>query len=171
MQRLGFRVLRRSFLLSPYKTYATAASNSRRTSVFIGLSVLTGGLLGFAQSYSNGHSPEVDTQSRYGSAHDLSRALDDLRNILRKNQISTETDVLIEHGSSHHHHHPSKPHHAVLYPNSTEDVVSIVNTCRKYRIPIVPYSGGTSIEGHTRGVCRIMMLRVVAIYSLNPVLL
>lgn len=155
MQGLGLRVLRRSFPSSFNKSYATAASTFRRTSVFTGLSAITCGLLGygFAQSFPASRSPELDIQPRYGSAEDLFRALDDLQNILRKDQICTKTDVLTEHGSSYHHHHPSKPHRVVLYPNSTEDVVSIVNTCRKYRIPIVPYSGGTSLEGHTSGVC------------------
>jgi D-lactate dehydrogenase (cytochrome) len=154
MQRLGLRGLRRSLLVS---SYATVASKPRRMSVFIGLSATVGGLLGycFAQSFSNRHPPELDIRPRYGSGEDLSKALDELRNILREDQICTQMDVLIEHGSSHHHHHPSKPHRAVLYPNSTEDVVGIANTCRKYRIPIVPYSGGTSLEGHTSGVCRL----------------
>jgi hypothetical protein len=40
----------------------------------------------------------------------------------------------------------------VVYPTSTEDVVKIVNVARKYRMPIVPYSGGTSLEGHFTGV-------------------
>jgi hypothetical protein len=44
------------------------------------------------------------------------------------------------------------PHSVVVYPDSTEDVVKIVNVARKYRMPIVPYSGGTSLEGHFAGV-------------------
>lgn len=154
MQGLGLRGLRRP--VSPRKTYATIASKPHRMLVFAGLSATVGCLLGygFAQSFSNRHPPELDTRPRYGSAEDLSKVLDELGNILGKDQICTRMDVLVEHGSSHHHHHPTKPHRAVLYPSSTEDVVGIVNTCRKYRIPIVPYSGGTSLEGHTSGVCQ-----------------
>jgi FAD/FMN-containing dehydrogenase len=37
-------------------------------------------------------------------------------------------------------------------PKSTEDVVKIVNIARKYRVPIVPYGGATSLEGHFSGV-------------------
>ena len=40
----------------------------------------------------------------------------------------------------------------VVYPNSTADVVKIVNISRKYRMPIVPYSGATSLEGQYRAV-------------------
>lgn len=40
----------------------------------------------------------------------------------------------------------------MVYPDSTEDVVKIVNVARKHRMPIIPYSGGTSVEGHFAGV-------------------
>lgn len=36
----------------------------------------------------------------------------------------------------------------VFYPRSTEDVVQIVKIASKFCIPIVPISGGTSLEGH-----------------------
>lgn len=45
-------------------------------------------------------------------------------------------------------HDPSGLPGAVLYPRSTEDVVRIVKLAAKYAIPIIPYSGGTSLEGH-----------------------
>ena len=35
---------------------------------------------------------------------------------------------------------------------NTADVVSIVNIARKYKVPVVPYSGATSLEGHFSGV-------------------
>ena len=44
------------------------------------------------------------------------------------------------------------PHSVVVYPESTEDVVKIVKIATKYRMPVVPYSGATSLEGHFRGV-------------------
>lgn len=37
---------------------------------------------------------------------------------------------------------------SVLYPRSTEDVVQIVKIAADNYIPIIPYSGGTSLEGH-----------------------
>ena len=36
----------------------------------------------------------------------------------------------------------------VVFPTSTEDVVKIVKIAVKYRMPVVPFSGGTSLEGH-----------------------
>ena len=40
----------------------------------------------------------------------------------------------------------------VVYPKSTADVVKIVKTAVKYRMPVIPYSGATSLEGHFRAV-------------------
>lgn len=43
-------------------------------------------------------------------------------------------------------------HTVVVYPRSTEDVVKIVKIATKYRMPVTPFSGGTSLEGNFRGV-------------------
>lgn len=43
-------------------------------------------------------------------------------------------------------------HSVVVYPGSTEDVVKIMKVATKYRMPVVPYSGGTSLEGHFAGI-------------------
>jgi len=37
---------------------------------------------------------------------------------------------------------------AVAYPRSTEEVAIIARICYNYRIPIIPYSGGSSLEGN-----------------------
>jgi D-lactate dehydrogenase (cytochrome) len=37
---------------------------------------------------------------------------------------------------------------AVAYPKSTEEVSQIAKVCHAYRIPIIPFSGGTSLEGN-----------------------
>ncbi|KAI5966954.1 uncharacterized protein KGF55_000363 [Candida pseudojiufengensis] len=36
----------------------------------------------------------------------------------------------------------------ILYPKSTEEVSAILKICNKYSIPVVPFSGGSSLEGH-----------------------
>lgn len=43
-------------------------------------------------------------------------------------------------------------HSVVVYPENTDDVVKIVKIANKYRMPIVPYAGATSLEGQYRGV-------------------
>ena len=37
---------------------------------------------------------------------------------------------------------------AVAYPRSTEDVSQIAKVCHKYRVPMVPFSGGSSLEAN-----------------------
>ncbi|KAF4907630.1 D-lactate dehydrogenase [Colletotrichum viniferum] len=37
---------------------------------------------------------------------------------------------------------------AVAYPRSTEQVSAIARICHKWRVPIIPFSGGSSVEGH-----------------------
>ena len=117
---------------------------------------------------------EPTPQSKYGnfgSPKDYERAIVELQTTFagRKDVISTDENDLSIHGySSHDYHHPGKfkpfplsplaqlhvelPHSVVAYPESTEDVVKIVKIATKYRMPITPYSGATSLEGHTRGV-------------------
>ncbi|WVZ61987.1 hypothetical protein U9M48_011789 [Paspalum notatum var. saurae] len=50
----------------------------------------------------------------------------------------------------------------VVFPSSQDEVQKIVMACNKYKVPIVPYGGATSIEGHTLaphgGVCIDMTL-------------
>lgn len=37
---------------------------------------------------------------------------------------------------------------AVAYPKNTEQVSTIARVCHKRQIPIIPFSGGSSVEGH-----------------------
>jgi D-lactate dehydrogenase (cytochrome) len=41
---------------------------------------------------------------------------------------------------------------AVVWPHTTEEVVTVVNLCREHRIPITPYGAGTSVEGNALAV-------------------
>jgi D-lactate dehydrogenase (cytochrome) len=58
------------------------------------------------------------------------------------------------HGES---YHPTFPPDAVCYVRSTEEVSTIVGLCSAYRVPVVPYGAGTSLEGHVAalqgGIC------------------
>lgn len=58
----------------------------------------------------------------------------------------------------------------VVFPRSEDEVSKIVKSCNKHKVPIVPYGGATSIEGHTLaphgGVC-IDMTLMKRVKSLN----
>lgn len=36
----------------------------------------------------------------------------------------------------------------MAYPRSTEQVATIARICNSYRVPVIPYSGGSSLEGN-----------------------
>jgi D-lactate dehydrogenase (cytochrome) len=45
-------------------------------------------------------------------------------------------------------YHATQPPGLVAYPKSTDAVQRLVQACVRHRIPIVPFGGGTSLEGH-----------------------
>eukprot|EP01132_Coremiostelium_polycephalum_P000453 gene453-573_t len=52
-----------------------------------------------------------------------------------------------DHSQDFSYHTPQKPD-AVAYPKTAEEIQEIVKICAEYRIPIIPYGSGTSLEGH-----------------------
>ncbi|TCD60929.1 hypothetical protein EIP91_009282 [Steccherinum ochraceum] len=87
----------------------------------------------------------------YGSPADFKRAIEELKSTFPEEDIvTTDEDELHVHGNSVNDYHPGSLPSVVVFPRSTEDVVKIVKISRKYRMPIIPYSGATSLEGHYR---------------------
>lgn len=61
--------------------------------------------------------------------------------------------------NSHHATAEQRPR-IVLFPHNTEEVSEIMKVCHEYDIPVIPFSGGTSLEGHflpTRVGCTVMI--------------
>ncbi|KAI0683633.1 D-lactate dehydrogenase cytochrome oxidoreductase [Cytidiella melzeri] len=89
---------------------------------------------------------------KHGSHEDVQNAISELRAALTNaNAVVTDQATLQNYGSSPNSYHPASPHSVVVRVLSTEDVVAVVNIARKYKIPIVAYSGATSLEGHFSG--------------------
>lgn len=44
------------------------------------------------------------------------------------------------------------PPDAVIYPFSNEEIAQILKLCNQYRIPVIPYGAGSSVEGHLLAV-------------------
>ncbi|KAJ5389299.1 D-lactate dehydrogenase [Penicillium cataractarum] len=94
------------------------------------------------------------------SQSNLQAAWSDFVEILGKENVSTSPGDLETHAgsdwSSYTRKEDEKPF-LILYPASTEEVSRIMKVCHQRVIPVTPYSGGTSLEGHfasTRGgVC------------------
>lgn len=76
-----------------------------------------------------------------------------LKDILDNNENNfsiTENELLQHSDSAFNTHHPlenQKPE-IILFPHTTEQISQIVKLCNTYKVPIIPYSGGSSLEGH-----------------------
>jgi len=62
-------------------------------------------------------------------------------------RFSTSEDVRVQHGSTLT-WLPNQPPDAVVYPQTTDEVVEIVKLCAEHRVPIIAFGAGTSLEGH-----------------------
>jgi D-lactate dehydrogenase (cytochrome) len=68
-------------------------------------------------------------------------------------------------------YHPAVPPDAVAFARSTEDVSAIVAACAKYKVPVIAYGTGTSLEGHVaalEGGVAIDLMQMNAILSVRP---
>jgi D-lactate dehydrogenase (cytochrome) len=62
-------------------------------------------------------------------------------------RFSTSPAVRDHHSRDESHHAPEAPD-AVAFPESTAEVRSIVKACTRYRVPLISFGAGTSLEGH-----------------------
>jgi D-lactate dehydrogenase (cytochrome) len=75
----------------------------------------------------------------------------DLRDIVGRENLTLEKSELEAHSGSSWSSHPSEPGDvpfAVVKPANTQEVAAIMKICHERKIPVTPYSGGTSLEGH-----------------------
>ena len=73
--------------------------------------------------------------------------LDELRNFLSSERVSTNDVILDQHSKDESYHKPSLPD-AVVFPKSTVEVSEIMKIATNYKVPIIPFGLGTSLEGH-----------------------
>ncbi|KAI0173644.1 FAD-linked oxidase-like protein [Hypoxylon sp. FL1284] len=91
---------------------------------------------------------------QYASIDEMEDALREIRReISRSGEVddimSTDPEDLLAHGYSEWSTtNPDTLPVAVAYPRSTEQVSTIARICHSYRVPIIPYSGGSSLEGN-----------------------
>lgn len=72
-----------------------------------------------------------------------------MRAKLGEDTISTDEDELQQHGYSEWSSlNADRLPVAIAYPKTTEEVSEIAKVCHKYRMPMVPYSGGSSLEAN-----------------------
>jgi len=92
--------------------------------------------------------------------------------LLGKDGVDTTQEELERHSTSpwSSYHKAEKMPFMVLYPTSTEEVAGIAKICHRRKIPMTPFSGGTSLEGHfatTRGGVVIDFSKMDKVLKLN----
>lgn len=86
---------------------------------------------------------------KYGRKEDMQKAIQELREDLGEDTISTDDEDLLRHGFSEWSSiNVDQLPVAVAYPKSTEEVSRIAKICHKFKVPMVPYSGGSSLEAN-----------------------
>ncbi|KAF8887199.1 FAD-binding domain-containing protein [Mucidula mucida] len=75
----------------------------------------------------------------------------DLQSTLPEGSISRDPKDLTSYAHSKYPQFKGSPHSVVVHAQSTADVVEVVKLANKHRVPIVAYSGGTSLEGNLSG--------------------
>lgn len=92
--------------------------------------------------------PNNKAAQRWQSTSAMDTAVEYLQNDLQAAAIELSDNLYMReaHGKGES-FHPIKPPALVAFPTSTEQVQDIVRKCVQYRIPIVPFGGGTSVEG------------------------
>ncbi|TRM59932.1 FAD-linked oxidase-like protein [Schizophyllum amplum] len=140
----------------PPKTYAEHLRETFRLRVVLQAAVLAIAVVGVTNwvdgKFFGGSLGTQAVKPGYGSHRDILVAIEKLRQAFpEEGRVVTDAAVVAQYGSSDNTYLPSSPHSVVVRPRSTEDVVTIVNIARGYRIPLTPYSGATSLEGHFAG--------------------
>lgn len=73
--------------------------------------------------------------------------LEALHNILSSSQISINSTILEQHSKDESYHVTSLPD-VVVFPKTTEEVSAIMKIAQQYKVPVVPFGRGSSLEGH-----------------------
>lgn len=86
---------------------------------------------------------------QYANKREMEAAIGELRELLGEDAISTDDEDLHRHGYSEWSSiNIDQLPVAVAYPKSTEEVSELAKVCFKYKIPMIPYAGGSSLEAN-----------------------
>jgi len=96
-------------------------------------------------------------QPQYGTSQDYTNAINELKVRWGKKEgkgdrVSTDVEDLQTHGISDWSYHEERRPSVVVWVESTEEVQEVVLIALKHKVPITPFSGGTSLEGHFSSV-------------------
>src|SRR5699024_10814947 len=87
--------------------------------------------------------------------HSTNELIAELRTLLGE-RLPSSRAACEQHGRGESVHPPRAPD-AVVFPKSTAEVSAIVSRCAHYRMPVIAFGAGTSLEGHVAalrgGIC------------------
>lgn len=89
---------------------------------------------------------------RYGTQQDLEHCVAEIRQTIGEEKVKSTAAVLglhTDNGFNIGKPLPEQKPQCVVYVESTEDVSQVMKLVSKYSIPVVPFSGGTCLEGST----------------------
>lgn len=69
--------------------------------------------------------------------------------VLGEERVSMDDDELEQRGKEMSGYATPANPQVVIWPETTEEVSKVMKIANKYKIPVVPYAAGTSLEGHT----------------------
>ena len=78
--------------------------------------------------------------------NNITTAISELKQLL-DTHLSTGDSIREIHGRDEAYTEPALPD-AVAFPESTEEVSAIMKICSAYKVPVIPFGIGTSLEGH-----------------------
>ncbi|KAK6205646.1 uncharacterized protein RJT21DRAFT_118165 [Scheffersomyces amazonensis] len=88
---------------------------------------------------------------KYGTTEEMLQAIEEIRQKVPNAEVTNKEVDLDHHTKNDFTPHLPLDHEKpqfIIYPYTTEQVSEILKILNKYNIPIVPFSGGTSLEGH-----------------------
>ncbi|KAF4495241.1 D-lactate dehydrogenase (cytochrome) [Fusarium agapanthi] len=95
------------------------------------------------------HDKQKDGDCHYASRAEMELAVEEIQKALGEDAVSTEDEILHSHGYSDWSTiNIDRLPVAVTFPKTTEEVATIAKICHQRRVPMIPYSGGSSVEGH-----------------------
>lgn len=168
--------------------YSTQANKNVNHSKLNGFNLLTSFLLfssGSIATYaffntrkdnsSNFSTTKLDSLQpiKYGSPAEFQKAFKEIEEYLGSENITVSESEIESHSDSYyqtHHPSPDQRPRLIVYPKNTEEVSGVLKIAHKYKIPIVPFSGGTSLEGQfiaSRSGITIDLNRLDKILKLN----
>ncbi|OWB74662.1 hypothetical protein B5S31_g4474 [[Candida] boidinii] len=187
------RFPKRIIIKNQLRFYSNGAINNKGNTSTVNYSLilsvgLISGISGYfisQKSNSNENSNEIITDRSttklkdlktpiYATPEELVQGLIEIKNLLPASCISNSESEINSHASDPIKFVPPMDNERsdiIVYPETIEQVSEIAKICHKYRIPMIPYSGGTSIEGHyiptRRGVCIDMskMNKILAVHE------